>query len=137
MRVSRQFRDVLQMVTKGLKQGEVVARTGVSPAYLNDMLTRGRIPSYEKLSQLADGLGLSPVERQRLFTAAGHHYEPPHPSAEGLTAEVVELARRIGELAPERRHTFWRLLEEPHRLDAVGVLLRPEGQDAAGKRESS
>ena len=116
MAVSTEFRDTLRALVGKTRQGELVERTGISQAYINNMLQQGRVPRIEKLEQLADGLELRPTERARLFAAAGYSGEadkmksrmtaspwPPHVTEAAdllcrLSEDEVAAVRRIAEM---------------------------------------
>ena len=102
MATSPRFKEGLGKVVRGMSQGEIVERTGISPAYVHALVTKGVIPSREKLKQLADGLALGPTSRDRLFADAG--YAPDHAPTEldQLPTPVQEVAERMRSLKPEQ-----------------------------------
>jgi transcriptional regulator with XRE-family HTH domain len=121
------FSDVLREATGGSSQTEIADRTGVSQSYVHALLHRKRAPSREIVQQLADGLGLGGEPRRRLFRSAGYVVDTGESPTSGLSVPVVEVARKMEErgLTVQQLDTVRRLVEDPHRIDAIRLLLNP------------
>ena len=122
MAVNSHFKSVLRTVVGKRTVGEVVESTGISTAYVHNMLAQGRVPSPEKLAQLSDGLNLTPEDRERVFEAAGYGrlLHRPVPERDPRRRVVP-----VDHLTPEQEEIVRRLIEDPERVNALGLLLDP------------
>lgn len=122
MRVSRELARVVRRIVGTRSARDVAAGVGLSHSTVYDML-KGHVPSFRTVEQFAEGEGLEPKVRAELFTAAGF-VAPGQSVPDGLSPSVAEVAQLMGRLSPERLDVVRALLEQPQRLDGVGLLLR-------------
>ena len=66
-------------VSRGLTQEQVAAASGLHPTYISDIERGARNPSWEAMSRLAAGIGVSVTEVAR-------HFDDPDPPDEGVRA---------------------------------------------------
>lgn len=117
------------MARRKLNQTAVSRLTGVSQAWVNRIVKSGRVPSFQTLQQLADGLDLEPAERARLMRAANYAEPAPLP---GVPPHVADIADQVARLDPRRQAVIQRLLRSPESIDGVGLLI--DARVARGRR---
>ena len=121
---SPEFQAVVHECVGHLSQAEVVDRTGISPAYVHAIVTKGRIPSHGIVRKLADGLRVTARQRARLFEAAGYADETPPAEPDELSREAMDLARAAAPLTSEELEDARRLIEDRELFGAVRLMMR-------------
>lgn len=58
-------------VQRGLTQEQVSAASGLHPTYISDIERGARNPSWQAITQLADGIGVATADIARHFDAEG------------------------------------------------------------------
>ncbi len=74
--------------TKGWTKAQLAERAGLDPSAISRLESGQRLPERQTVALLADALELSPLNRERLYAAAGYRSEAWDDS---LVAELVEV----------------------------------------------
>jgi transcriptional regulator with XRE-family HTH domain len=91
------WRSLVRRAYGPLKQSDVAQETGISQPWVNQ-IANGRVPSREKLAQLAEGLKMEPRVAAELFELAGYPVPPTMQTpADRLLTGLKALARLYGE----------------------------------------
>jgi transcriptional regulator with XRE-family HTH domain len=104
-----------------LSQADIGRRTGISSAWLSQMVKNGKVPSRESVRQLVEGLDLGYEDRARLYAAAGYAADAEVPGGT-LPQPVVSLAMELAPLSPRQLEVVRWLARDPQRLDGIALL---------------
>jgi transcriptional regulator with XRE-family HTH domain len=128
MPINPEFGTVLREAVGRMKAREICEKSGISQPYVSQMF-HGQVPSWEILVKLVAGIPVAGWHRAKLFALAGY-MDPRSAIPLELPPVVAEVARELVPLSPRQLEIVRRLVEQPHRLEAVGSLLDPSVMSA-------
>jgi transcriptional regulator with XRE-family HTH domain len=115
--------------TDGLRREEVAALSNMSADYYARLeQLRGPQPSPQMIAAIAQGLHLSPQERDHLFRLAGHHPPQRESAADHVPPGMLRVLDRLGDTPAE----IVTELGETLRQTALGVALTGDTSSLTG-----